>query len=388
MEKKKNSLNNYLNDLKKSPIVHTKRRASNILIPKDMINHFLKIPNHNSNISKTPNKNIHSKSPIRQKSPNCQKSPNLLQIPYIIKSPFKSKDDHSPKVNNPKHHHKHGLITSNNIQDDEYKKFTSSHNNSFKEFSLCQFQNKNNREYMEDRFSILVHFPHKEQNKSLFAIFDGHGGNQISHYLMNNFFSVFLKFSEKYNNQNYEKIFQKTFSHLDDEIKKIQNSQKMGSTATIILLTREMDQILGPQKVIYCANLGDSNCQLINKNGYKKITYEHRCNDDMEEKRIKKGNIINGRVGGNISVTRSFGDFNMREYGLISEPYINKICVNDNEKNFLILASDGVWDFIGEEALFYSCFNNEDSYDICKKIMEKAKENGSTDNMTCIVIKL
>ena len=79
-----------------------------------------------------------------------------------------------------------------------------------------------------------------------------------------------------------------------------------------------MDQILGPQKVIYCSNLGDSNCQLINKNGYK--TYEHRCNDDMEEKRIKKvnGSIINVRVGGNISVIRSFGDFNMREFGLIS----------------------------------------------------------------------
>ena len=47
---------------------------------------------------------------------------------------------------------------------------------------------------MEDRFSILVHFPHKEQNKSLFAIFDG---NQISHYLMNNFFSFFLKKKKK-----------------------------------------------------------------------------------------------------------------------------------------------------------------------------------------------
>ena len=64
-----------------------------------MINHFLKIPNHISNISTTPNKNIHSKSE------------NLLQIPYIIKSPFKNKDDLSPKVNNPKHHYKHGLIT-------------------------------------------------------------------------------------------------------------------------------------------------------------------------------------------------------------------------------------------------------------------------------------
>ena len=63
-----------------------------------MITHFLKIPNHISNISKTPNKNIHSKSE------------NLLQIPYIIKSPFKNQDNLSPKVNNPKHH-KHGLIT-------------------------------------------------------------------------------------------------------------------------------------------------------------------------------------------------------------------------------------------------------------------------------------
>ena len=85
---------------------------------------------------------------------------------------------------------------------------------------------------MEDRFSILVHFPHKEQNKSLFAIFDW---NQISHYLMNNFFISFLKkkkkFSEKYNNQNYEKIFKKPFFHLYDEIKKNKK----------ILLTREMD---------------------------------------------------------------------------------------------------------------------------------------------------
>ena len=64
-----------------------------------MINHFLKSLNHISNTSKTPNKNIHSKSE------------NLLQIPYIIKSPFKNQDNLSPKVNNPKHHHKHGLIT-------------------------------------------------------------------------------------------------------------------------------------------------------------------------------------------------------------------------------------------------------------------------------------
>lgn len=345
-----------------------RRRGSNIIFPKNLNTKLLNIPNQSS----------------KPKTPNKERNRNLS------KSPIKNCDNHSPMNSKVKHHHKNGLISSKNILDGEYKKFTSPHTDLFKEFSVCQFQNKKNRDNMEDRFCILVSFPNNNQNKSIFAIFDGHGGYQISNYLMDNFLNFFNKISEKYNNQNYEKILEKTFSHCDDEIKKIQGSQKMGSTATIILLVKEMDQILGKQKVIYCANLGDSNCRLFNCHGYKKITYEHRCSDEMEEKRIKKGNgsIINGRIGGNISVTRSLGDYNMRDYGLISEPYINKVLFNDNEKNFLVLATDGVWDFLNEEELFYSSINNENSLDICKNIMEKAKDNGSNDNMTCIVVKL
>ena len=72
---------------------------------------------------------------------------------------------------------------------------------------------------MEDRFSILVHL---EQNKSLFAIFDG---NQISHYLMNNFFISFFKKKKKFLKNTIIKIIKKylknLFFHLYDEIKKI-----------------------------------------------------------------------------------------------------------------------------------------------------------------------
>ena len=177
---------------------------------------------------------------------------------------------------------------------------------------------------------------------------------------------------------------------INDEIKKISNSYKMGSTATIILITKETDQILGSQKVIYCANIGDTNCELFSKSNCKKISYEHRCNDSNEENRIKKGNgsIINGRVGGIISVTRAFGDFQCKDFGLICEPYINKVNVNFNEKNFLILATDGIWDYISEEDIFFITINNNDSMIVCKNIIDKAKLNGSTDNMTCMVINL
>jgi serine/threonine protein phosphatase PrpC len=282
-----------------------------------------------------------------------------------------------------------GTITSNSINVNEFKEKSPETNKSFKEISFIQYQNESYRNYMEDRFSILINFPNNEE-KALFAIFDGHGGSTISEFLCQNFISFFMKQYQKNEVKNYEKIFQKTFSSLNDEIKKIPNSYKMGSTATIILITKETDQILGSQKVIYCANIGDTNCELFSKSNCKRISYEHRCNDPVEENRIKKGNgsIINGRVGGIISVTRAFGDFQCKDFGLICEPYINKVNVNFNEKNFLILATDGIWDFVSEEDIYFITMNNTDSMVICRDVVDKAKVNGSTDNMTCIVIKL
>ena len=282
-----------------------------------------------------------------------------------------------------------GTITSNSINVNEFKEKSPETNKSFKEISFIQYQNESYRNYMEDRFSILINFPNNEE-KALFAIFDGHGGSTISEFLCQNFISFFMKQYQKNEVKNYEKIFQKTFSSLNDEIKKIPNSYKMGSTATIILLTKETDQILGSQKVIYCANIGDTNCELFSKSNCKRISYEHRCNDPVEENRIKKGNgsIINGRVGGIISVTRAFGDFQCKDFGLICEPYINKVNVNFNEKNFLILATDGIWDFVSEEDIYFITMNNTDSMVICRDVVDKAKVNGSTDNMTCMVISL
>ena len=282
-----------------------------------------------------------------------------------------------------------GIITSNTIRVNEFKQNSPPTNKAFKDFSLIQFQNESFRDYMEDRFSILTSFPN-DQCKALFAIFDGHGGSSVSQYLCQNFISTFLKISQKFEVKNYEKIFQKCFITLDEEIKKIPGSNQMGSTATVILITKETDQILGSQKIIYCANIGDTNCELFGKCDCKRISYEHRCSDTMEEKRIKKsnGSIINGRVGGVISVTRSFGDFEMREFGVISEPNINKVNVNFNEKYFLIMATDGIWDFISEEDIFFNTMNNNDSMNVCKNIVNKAKDNGSTDNMTCMVINL
>ena len=114
----------------------------------------------------------------------------------------------SPGRNNLK-----GLITSYTISVNELKKNAPISNKAFKDFSLIQNQNESFRDYMEDRFSVLINFPNDEQCKALFAIFDGHGGSSVSQFLCQNFINTFLKISQKFDNKNMRKYFKNVFLH-------------------------------------------------------------------------------------------------------------------------------------------------------------------------------
>jgi serine/threonine protein phosphatase PrpC len=65
------------------------------------------------------------------------------------------------------------------------------------------------------------------------------------------------------------------------------------------------------------------------------------------------GNLILGRVGGVLAVTRSFGDFHLKYLGLIigrklglsAVPEVKRVELRLHHK-YLVVASDGLWDFI------------------------------------------
>ena len=181
----------------------------------------------------------------------------------------------------------------------------------------------------------------------------------------------------------------KSFLILDEELGRFKNNENIGSTATVIFINRETDAMLGTKKVLYCANIGDTACVLFSKSGCKKLSSDHRCNDETEAIRVKKagGLIVNERINGKLAITRAFGDFSMKTKGVICEPFINKVVLSESDK-FVILCTDGVWDVVTEEDLFYLTLNIENTEQIAKDILKQAMENGSTDNMSCIEIKL
>ena len=249
-------------------------------------------------------------------------------------------------------------------------------------YYYMEFANKEHRKTMEDFHLELPNLNINNLNIKLFGIFDGHSGFEVSKFCSENFSKYFIKEFSKFSSPNDEqiiKILNNIFSTIDNDINtKLNFSNSVGSTATILFIYNNK---------FFCANVGDSKCFIIKKdNKINLITKDHNCLDEEETKRIKEsgGIVFNKRVFGTLMLTRSLGDKEMKQYGVISKPYI--YYDNLNEINFIIIASDGVWDVINEKDLLELSKNCKDNQVLCKKIMDLTKERDSRDNISILVV--
>ena len=126
-----------------------------------------------------------------------------------------------------------------------------------------------------------------------------------------------------------------------EDIKKL-NCPSVGSTATIVFIEKKENK-----RFLYCANIGDSRCVLVNKNAIYRLSYDHRVADLKENNRILSGGgiIVNGRVYGILMLSRSFGDFQTKGYGVIVTPHVIKYELKEDDL-YCVIASDGVWDVV------------------------------------------
>jgi serine/threonine protein phosphatase PrpC len=103
--------------------------------------------------------------------------------------------------------------------------------------------------------------------------------------------------------------------------------------------------------------------------------------------------IFQNRVFGSLSLTKSFGDTDFKNYGVNAIPNITKEVLIDNYSKYIILGSDGIWDVINQNHLknildINTENSNFNSKNFCEKIVHNAIKLGSQDNISCVVIKL
>ena len=249
----------------------------------------------------------------------------------------------------------------------------------FSDLHYCEYleQNPDFRDYMEDYILSINNF-NSESFKHLFCVFDGHGGDETAKLCVKKYPEIFSQCLIE-NPFNYELALKKSFHMMDEEIEKMK-SYEVGNTGTIVFINNNC---------LYCANVGDSSCCLLGKKN-EFITIEDKCSNIVEKKRIEKegGQIIEDRLDGILEISRCFGDYDLKNKGLTSEPHITKKFI-DNNLNYCVLASDGVWDSLNLNDVSKIASENENNFNNMAKIIgESAKKRGSEDNISCIVIKL
>ena len=248
-----------------------------------------------------------------------------------------------------------------------------------KNYAYCEEENKKHREYMEDQGFAIENF-NNDPNKIIFGLFDGHGGSKVSKFLQENF-PIYLKKMMPFT--NYFQGFVNLFKVLDDQVREL-NCPDAGSTATIVYIERQINK-----KYLYCINIGDSRCIIINKKGIMRLSKDDRVEEPEEKERIiKEGGVIyNGRIYGVLMLSRCFGDWNIKNYGVSCEPHIAKIELNEDDL-YLVIASDGVWDYMKDEEFKVLMETDVNTMDICKDIITESLRKGSSDNISCFVINL
>jgi protein phosphatase PTC1 len=263
----------------------------------------------------------------------------------------------------------------------DYKPIVSSGAKAVKQYAVLEDANLSHRPYMEDRYYCKDSFMgHPKQ--ALFAIFDGHGGKDASDYCSTHLESIFTSILK--HTSSIEAAMLDLFKNLDEKLNEDVHALNFGTTACVAFIAIEQGE-----RVLYLANAGDSRAVIGSNEKAERLTIDHKCTVEKECERIKKsgGVIIYNRLGGNLAVSRSLGDFSLREMGLISVPYLNRRVLRSNDK-WLVLASDGLFDVLSDSEVVGEIWKDEGCGVAAKKLVSKAIAKGSLDNISCIVVKL
>ena len=235
--------------------------------------------------------------------------------------------------------------------------------------------------------------------------------------------------SESYINPNINAL-KSAFEKIDNEVQRISHWSFQGSTAVAVLVC-ELPLSITEHKtktMLVSANVGDSRAVLSRAGEAIALTKDHKPNDPNERARIerlggrvdwcgprdpktggpkmrvkkgKKGkNRFSGvyRINGNLALSRAIGD--RSEKPLVSSKVdINEIELDIKQDQFIIIASDGLWDVLSNQETVDFCHavlamtkqKDPEILDAAKNhmaklLVEEAQKRGSMDNISAVII--
>ena len=270
----------------------------------------------------------------------------------------------------------------------------------------------------QDSFLVLeTEYNLKDFN--IFCVMDGHGvnGHLVSRYVMK-YINLFFKNNKKMNSSNNNEdavyyrlkksdyhIIKRLFRHAERDLDKKSAIDANFSGTTCVMVLQIGEKIL-------CSNIGDSRAIMVKSgNVIVPLSIDQKPNDPEESKRIiQNGGEISqyeedgeksgpyrvwkkGEVYPGIAMSRSVGDFVATTLGVIPEPKFIEEKI-DSDCKFIVIASDGVWEFLENERvaeIVMPFYKNDDPDGACKALIKEStewwnKEDIVVDDITVVIV--
>ncbi|CAN8317497.1 unnamed protein product [Cochlearia groenlandica] len=241
---------------------------------------------------------------------------------------------------------------------------------------------------MEDRYFAAVDPEEGPRKRAFFGVFDGHGGSKAAEFaatnLGNNIEAAMAATEADY---SIERAIRDGYLKTDQDF--LKEGSRGGACCVTALISK------GELAV---SNAGDCRAVLSRCGAAEALTTDHNPSQAKELKRIQAlGGYVdccNGvwRIQGTLAVSRGIGDRYLKEW-VIAEPETTTLKIKP-EFEFLILASDGLWDKVtNQEAVdlvrpYFVGVENPKTLYACKKLAELSCKRGCLDDISLIIIQL
>ena len=250
---------------------------------------------------------------------------------------------------------------------------------------------KNQRQRMEDAVDVQEDVA----GFRMFAVYDGHAGDEAVSIIKKTLPDILRTHLQE--EPDVEEAIRLAFRNTDQELMKRvlaaapkpEEVKVSSGTVAVLALVKDKD--------LWICNLGDCRAVLCTDGTKAKaVSADHGAEKNpAEAERLQKlgVEVRGGYVGDHVAVSRAFGNFTYQSgekvRGIINEPDVYKV-VLDEDVDFLILASDGIWDPLKDQfAVTHArraLRTTEQPEDAAKAVVENAAKVSAADNAAAIVI--
>ncbi|GAB2265095.1 hypothetical protein Dimus_000162 [Dionaea muscipula] len=252
----------------------------------------------------------------------------------------------------------------------------------------------------------------RSRRYDFFGVYDGHGGATVAEACRDRMHRILVKEMEARDEKgggggrgvDWEDVMKRCFQKMDYEVGGGREGEDAVDVKEIMVGSTAVVAVVGSEEVVV-ANCGDSRAVICRGGDAVPLSVDHKPDRPDELARIEAagGRVIdwNGPRIGVLAISRSIGDHYLRPY-VTSQPEV-MVYRRTNDDEFLILATDGLWDVISNQAACQAvrrCLEGRiilgdgsggtrsHALDAAALLTELAVAQGSMDNVSVVVVQL